>query len=407
MAIFASSMSIFITSWQKDFGWSRGEILFTGYASIVVALLAPILGRSIDRIGVKPVIVYGILLSSASYFGLAFMSESIWVYYGLYLLLSFGGLATGGISYSNVISRVFVRSRGISLAFVRSGVVFGSSVAPILIFYMISNHGWRAALVMLSLILVCVGLPAVWFWMRSPRLAETVVNRRAEPGHARQRVITEPKFLRLAAGTALNYAPVFVLLSQLHPMLVAKGLDDAVSAGLIGALGVTALVGGWVTGFLIDRIWAPAISAVFSVGAAIGCVILLFAPPSFPVIFVAIALIGNAYGAEHDMAPFLVAKYFGVRRFSSVYGAIFLVFTIATSGLVWWSGIVFDMTNEYTWPITVSALCFAGAAACHLLLGPYPMSPDEADSASGDPTSLDNRRDTTDPEGGSKQGLAI
>lgn len=371
LAIFSSSMSIFIPYWEEEFRWSRGEILFAGNASILVAFLAPFAGRAIDAIGAKPVIIAGILLSAAAYLGLSLMGGSLWYYYGVYLLLVIGGLGTGAIAYSNAISRVFIHTRGFSLALVRSGVALGSGITPPLIFYIISTDNWRSALLMLVALLLCVGLPAVWFWMRLPPVA----NARATPGvkaAPRARVMFEPRFFRLAAGTSLNYVPVFVLLSQLHPMLVAKGLDDGVAAGFVGALGVAALAGGWLAGYLIDRIWAPAISATFSVGAAIGCAILLLGPASYPLMLLAIILIGNAYGAEHDMAPFLIAKYFGLERFSHVYGVIFLFFSIGAAGFSWLSGIMFDLTGQYTIPIVFALLCFSGAAIAHLTLGPYP-----------------------------------
>lgn len=387
MVIFSSSTSIFLPLWQKDFGWTRGEIFFSANASILVALLAPWAGKFIDRIGVQAAIIIGILLSCSAYIGLASMPGQIWLYYCLYFALSVGGLLTTGITYSNAISRVFVRTRGISLAAVRSGVALGSGVAPIMLFYAIKEYDWRAALIMLALVVLCVGLPTIWFWMRPPPIVKMVAEPTATSRPVRFRVASEPKFFWLAAGTSLNYAPVFVLLSQLHPMLMAKGLNDAVAAGLIGALGIAALLGGWLAGFLIDRIWAPAISASFSAGAAIGCAILLFAAPSSALIFLAIALIGNAYGAENDMAPFLVAKYVGMEKFSSAYGVVYLFFTIAAAVLVWTCGVVFDKTGSYTLPTVISLFCFAGAALCHLALGPYPIGRKGVDGAGSEAVS--------------------
>ena len=63
-SVWPSLSSLFIAPLQDAFGWSRGEIALAQNASLAAALLSPVLGRLIDRLGVRPVLIGGLLLTS-------------------------------------------------------------------------------------------------------------------------------------------------------------------------------------------------------------------------------------------------------------------------------------------------------------------------------------------------------
>ena len=87
---------------------------------------------------------------------------------------------------------------------------------------------------------------------------------------------------------------------------------------------------------------------------------------------VAICLIGLGLGAEIDIAAFVVARYFGVRNFSSVYGMV--AFSLSVSGAIGSAliGASYDNYGSYDAALIIIAVAVVLAGFVYLLLGRYP-----------------------------------
>ncbi|WP_313808471.1 MFS transporter [Sphingobium sp.] len=366
--------SLFVLPLQNAFGWSRSEISFAYYGSLVIAVVAPFIGRLVDRLGSRRIMLGGMVLSSMIYAALAAMNGSLAMFYALNVLAGVIGLSASGLTCSRVISQSFVRSRGLSLAMARSGLALASAALPTVLFAIIARFGWRAGYLAEALLVLLVALPAVYFWIGHSR---TMTG--AEQVHADADL---PKWLHLlrnrrvwflCLGAGLGYAPATAIMSQLQPLLISKGIEAGAAAGLVGMAGIASFIGALVTGSLVDRFWAPAIAFLFACGSAAGtCLLAWHGQIDGPLAAVAIMLVGLGLGAEIDIVAYLVARYFGVRSFSTLYGMA--VFFIAFSGALGASmlGIVFDRFGNYDAALMVIAACFLTAGCVYLLLGRYP-----------------------------------
>ena len=58
---------------------------------------------------------------------------------------------------------------------------------------------------------------------------------------------------------------------------------------------------------------------------------LVYAPAPWAV-FLAAALLGAGLGAETELLGYMASRYFGMRRFGSIYGIVFVGFLLGTSG---------------------------------------------------------------------------
>ncbi len=128
------------------------------------------------------------------------------------------------------------------------------------------------------------------------------------------------------------------------------------------------------SGVLIDRFWAPGVAAGFFVAPAAGCLLLMFEPHSVPAAGVAAALIGLAAGAEFDLLAYLLAKYFGLRRYGAIYGCASAAFGFAAGGAPLVFAAVFDRTGSYDLVLKVAAGAFVLGGLGLLGLGPYPKT---------------------------------
>jgi MFS family permease len=96
--------------------------------------------------------------------------------------------------------------------------------------------------------------------------------------------------------------------------------------------------------------------------AAFGTFLLAIAHSSW-MGFLGAACIGVGMGGEADVTPYLVAKYFGLRSFSTLYGFTWTVYAIAGAIGPVIMGKAFDVTGSYqTLLSSLSVLTLAGAS---------------------------------------------
>jgi MFS family permease len=89
-ALYGSTFGLFLLPLQQGLGWSRGEIAFSlTLATLFTPLVAPLTGWVIDKVPLRPLILTGVALQSANFAAFSLMDGSVWVYYGLCLLLMF------------------------------------------------------------------------------------------------------------------------------------------------------------------------------------------------------------------------------------------------------------------------------------------------------------------------------
>jgi predicted MFS family arabinose efflux permease len=374
LSVWPSVSSLFVGPLQEAFGWSRGEIALAQNASLAAAIISPALGRLVDRVGVRPVLLGGLLLTAMAYFLLAIQHGPLPLYYLFYAVLCLVGTATTGLTYTRVVSGAFVGSRGLALAITRSGLALSGALLPSTIFAIIANYGWRMGYVALGVLILLTALPTAIFWVRGTSVA---VPRKQDAGRSQAsmlQLLKNHKIVLVCLASALNYAPIVALLSQFQPLLVGKGLEAANAAALIGVVGVSALVGAVVTGLLVDRIWAPLVACVFTLGPALGCLLLLPDSLELWVAIVALVLLGLGQGAEIDVVAFMIARYFGMRSYASIYGlsVLCIAVMIAIQGSL--IGLSYDYFGHYNVALVVAAACFVLSAFSYLGMGRYPSS---------------------------------
>lgn len=127
-------------------------------------------------------------------------------------------------------------------------------------------------------------------------------------------------------------------------------------------------------GYLVDRFFAPRVAAALFAGGAAGVAILWSGGTGYAA-FLAAALLGFAMGAEADVMPFLVSRYFGMRSMAELYGCAFGSFTLgnATGRYLFAAG--FDATGSYATPLTCAFAVLVLAVIATFALGKYDKRP--------------------------------
>lgn len=373
--------SIFIQPWQNSFGWSRGEIAAAHNGMILTALLSPFAGALLDRFGVRKPLLIAIVLTGLAYLAMAQLTGGLVQFYLTYLALQVIGIFTTGLAFTRVVAARFVRSRGLALACTRIGISLLGVVMPPLLHGLIAREGWQAGFYLLAGIVLLVGLPVCWAGIRDIAPA---------PGHGRKGresyfalLRRDRRVLLLCLCAGLGYAPLSTLLSQFQPLLTELDVAPDAAALLTGVLAGSVLIGTLISGVLIDRVWAPAIACLFSLGPMIGCLLMLQGSLSFPVALVAAILIGATQGAEIDIVAYMAARYFGMNHYSTIYGStVTAMVLLAVAGQVG-IGFLHDLHGDYSVALLCVIAALGASVVLYLLMGPYPGAA-QADDAEPD-----------------------
>jgi predicted MFS family arabinose efflux permease len=326
------------------------------------------------------VLAAGLILTALCYGLFAAMHGALTYYYAVYLLFTIVGMCTTGITYTRVITGAFHTTRGSALAITRSGLALSGALLPVLLFAVLARWGLAGGYLALAALILLIALPLAWFWI--PARASEVRPARAVADAGSEHwlvLIRRPKILLLCVAAALNYAPVVALMTQMMPLATAKGLAPAQAVGAVSTIGLAAMAGALLSGLLVDRFWAPMIACVLNLAPAIGCALLLPAAVDPWLFYGCVVLIGLGQGAEIDIVAYMIARYFGLRSYATIYGLTVLGigFSVAIGASA--IGRIYDRFHSYDPALIAASISFALAACCYLLMGRYPR--DEGASA--------------------------
>jgi nitrate/nitrite transporter NarK len=82
-------------------------------------------------------------------------------------------------------------------------------------------------------------------------------------------------------------------------------------------------------------------------------------------------LVGLGQGAEFDILPYAITRYFGLRAFGEIYGSIFAAVTLGAAIGPLVMGMSFDVTGSYSLALISFTVATFTAAGLMTGLGPY------------------------------------
>jgi len=160
------------------------------------------------------------------------------------------------------------------------------------------------------------------------------------------------------------------VIPNLEQVLTAQGFEISDAVALAGLTGLAVLGGRLIGGILIDKFWAPGVAFLFLASPAIAFYILA-APTLTPESArIAILLIGFGAGVEYDFLAYLVAKYFGMRSYSAIYGFLYAFFAL---GAGFGPKIMADVATAGDWStaLTTAGILLVVGSIPLLALGKY------------------------------------
>jgi len=363
-AVGPATFSLFVLPLSHAFGWGRGDIsVALTLKSLAAAGLAPFAGLLADRFGPRRILLPAIALFAGLTTGLGLLDGRILGFYALYLLISVAGLGASSLIYSRVVVGWFESRRGLALGAVLCGIGAGVAVLPLFVRAMIAAEGWRTAYAALGAVIAAISLPLAAAWIRDPPAPR-------DPAPAFRTRIARRPFLLLALTFVLLGACSEGMLGHLAPLLSDRGMPAGRAAAVASSLGLALIGGRLLTGYLMDRFFAPVVAAAF-LSLQVAGLGLLFAHPGPSLLLAATLMFGLSLGAEMDILGYLVSRYFPMPEFGRVYGLLFGAMSLGLAIGPVAMGYGHQLTGSYDAPLGLLLAAAALAIPPLLFLGPY------------------------------------
>jgi MFS family permease len=333
----------------EDLGFSRS--LLSGIIAIGMlcyGLAMPLAGYLVARRSTKFVLLLGaaIVLLSVSWTFYARSALSFFLSFGV--LLSVGLAFTSPVALTPIISRWFIRQRGMALFFLSTGSMAGIAVMTPILTLAIEKLTWQTTLVWFGAIFVLIIVPVALFVMRdtAPVNSDQLVP--AKQGTNNNSVASSSELTFSQAIRTLPFAQICLGLfacgfsmnlmgTHGMPMLMDHGFDAMTSSYGIGLIGLVAIFSTVFMGRLADKIPRRFILATIYFVRGLGFFALLVVGTHWE-LYIAAAIGGIVWAGSIAMSSAILADLYGIRLVGILYGWAYLNHQIGAMISSWLGG---------------------------------------------------------------------
>lgn len=365
----AYAFTAFFPALEAEFQASRQDIaLIFGISGFLYFLLGALSGVIADRIGTRPVVLFGVAVCGGGIIWGAY-AESLWEAY-----IAFGvGIGVGiGFFYVPAIGAVqrwFTLRRAMAAGFAAAGIGAGTMVMPGVAEALIDAGDWRYAYRTLGIGVLALGLLAA-ILIDDPPAHSTA--RRAGTGLQGANVgeaMSSRGFILLYLSSLALSLGLFVPFVHLEPYALDRGLGEGTGVFLLMLIGVGSTLGRFVLASLADTIGRRNALALMYAGVGLMDLVWYWGG-SIWALYVFAVVYGLCYGGFVGTAPAVSADYFGVKKLSSIIGWLYTSVAFGTLLGPPLAGRAFDVYQSYDLPILIGAGSGFVATALVLMMGP-------------------------------------
>lgn len=376
------SFGPFIEPLQQEFGWSRAQIS-SGImiASIVSAVFCVPIGILVDKVGPRRLALIGILAMCGSVALLSTATGSKTNWFLLWVGTAIGTLWIQATVWTSAVNSRFEASRGLALAITLSGASISATVFPLAATWLIGEYGWRTAFQTLSGCWLLLVFPIMFFCFKSVHddikkasAAGTTAAKKVLKGLTIAQGLRSPALYKLLLASSMFSFTAIGLVVHFVPILTDRGAEPLSAAAMASLVGIFSIIGRLGTGFLLDRFPGHVIGSIAFLIPILGCSLLLVEGSNPVFQAVAAAVFGLTLGSEVDVIAYLAAKYFGLKNFGALYGALVMALSMGTAFGPLSAGALYDAFGSYT-PFLQLTMFLMGVSAIALFsLGSTPSA---------------------------------
>ncbi|MCA1666196.1 MAG: MFS transporter [Thermomicrobia bacterium] len=368
--------SVFLRPTQQETGWSTAAI--TGAFSVCLltsGLAALFVGRWVDRHGTRALMTAGSIAATLLILAWAGVHR-LPIYYLIWAAI---GVVSATIFYEPAFAAIatwFVRYRSRALTIITFIGGFASVIYIPLIAWLIQQHGWRTALVILAMLLAVLTIPVhALLLRRRPEDLGLEPDGDPEPKTTAQQpaamdrslpakvAIRTASFRWLTTAFCLTLFANIAVVVHLLPYLIDRGFSPSFAASAAGLIGIMALPGRLIFTPLGGRIPRRYVTAAIFLLQALAIVTLITLRSTVGVALFVI-LFGTGFGAITPARASLVAELYGRKEYGTISGIMMLMVTGVRSLAPVSAGLLLAAFGRYEpvfWILSLISLLGVGA----------------------------------------------
>jgi MFS transporter, OFA family, oxalate/formate antiporter len=354
------SYAVFLVAFIEEFRWSRAETSIAySVSQLVAGGSSPLVGALVDRFGPRRLLLLGGSLLIVGLLGSA-MIAALWQVILLYgIVMTIGANCLGLVVFVPLLSRQFVRHRGMAISIVQSANGFGRAASAPLVQLLISTWGWRETyLAQAAFMAAAVPLLAALF--RRAGRSPIYTGPDAPPPTAPPAVPPGPGWTLSEAIRTSHFWLLFAVylftgvgsfLVSLHQLAFAVdvGFDKLYAAGVLGIGSFLAIAGTIVTGTLSDYIgreWSAILAYGISIVGVV-CALLITNSDQHWLLWLFACFFGLTWGARGPAITAKTADLFPGGQLGTILGVITIGSGIGSAAGAWAAGWIFDLSGSY------------------------------------------------------------
>ena len=383
-------LGTFLVALQREFGWSR--TVLSGAFSLSRAqgaVIGPIEGWLIDKVGNRRMILFGYLLMAFGFLmfsqvgnnkfwdlGLFGIKSGVWQFYIAFITISLGSGIGGWLAIMALLNNWFVRQRSLAIATSMSGIHLGGLLVPALALG-IELYGFRWTTFGIAMFLAALIFPVFTLLRDKPedigllpdgeraggrRPAERSASQsssnaasQAAPDDDDEPEFTAMQALRTRAFWILTIVhmsssvSIVTLALHLAPKLTDMGMSLSGAGTIVLIYTILALPTQFVAGWLADRMPKPPLIFFFILLQGIAIMLVAVTDQIFMALIFSI-LYGIGFGGRIPLLTSIRGEYFGRKAFATIMGLSQMPNNIAMIFAPLFAGFMFDTTGTYFIP---------------------------------------------------------
>jgi MFS transporter, OFA family, oxalate/formate antiporter len=351
--------AVYLIAFVEAFGWGRAETSVAySVSQLVAGGTSPLVGALVDRLGPRRLLFLGGGLLVLG-LGASALIHALWQVVVLYgVVMTLGANCLGLVVFVPILSRQFVRRRGMAISIVQSANGLARAISAPAITFLIAAIGWRTTYLVQAAFIAVAILPLAAVFRRgdrpppepddaTPALAATLAPR--QHGWTLGEAVRTPHFwLLFAVYLFTGLGSFFVSLHQLA-FAVDIGFDKLYAASVLGTGAFLAVFGTIVTGTVSDYIGRE-LSAMLAYGfSIIGviCALMITSPDQHLLLWLHACFFGLTWGARGPAITAKTADLFPGPRLGTILGVITIGSGLGAAIGSWAAGFIFDLSGSY------------------------------------------------------------
>ena len=361
---------IFIEPLEETFGWTRSQISASLSFTAVGSLMAPFLGRIMDKYGTKQVMAISLALTAVGYLLRPFMTE-LWHWYALSLLQYSGYTGASMLPAGKLVGLWFHRTRGRVMGITAMGNNFGGLVVPPMLGGILTLASWQGAYIavgVMSALMVVYALLAVRDFPSSSELGDQLDDLPRDGGNSPllsgvsvQDALRSRAFYAMTLAIVMGTFTYSAILPQIITHLVDQGVSLTIATTALSVFAIFGMIGKFVMGFIAERISARYTLMINLLGQSMFVTMMIWAGSPL-IMWISVPLFGYFNGAFGALFQLVVQDAFGIRNYGSIMGIINMSSMVSFGIGPLLAGLSYDITGSYEFVFATVAIMFAVGA---------------------------------------------